>query len=538
MKHTKWIAALLGMAGLVAAKSPVETYGALSISGNKMVDETGKPVILRGMSLFWHYDLGGKDFYNPSAVRWVMTDWRASVIRAAIGVEDRNLGGGGKIGGAISDPNLANLRVRTIIDAAISAGFYVVVDWHAHQEHTSEAVAWFGKLAQEYGNTPNIIWEIFNEPIGGISVNYAKAVITEIRKYSRNVILVGSSNYTQNPQEWGNDLNSFPNIAYTIHFYSNHTFWGNVTAAMTKGHAVFASEWGMSSYSGDGGFQSPTTGNIKSWLDVLENNGVSSCNWFIGNALAEGAAAGSIQQTSASLRAPVSGYSGPTFTPSATNPWTDTDLTESGKAIRTWLRSKNPAWTLNDTTLKVVSPLAFTSAKKTDFILGQDTIKYAVTFSKPVSWAVTEKARTSAAEWGRTSSAPASSVTISRLAGVKNITSKNFQPGEVVDVTFTPMNQKLSYTLSTVTGVAKRVHETQLKWIGSRLFLPHDLVVKDQRVQVSVRDASGKALFSTSATVGGFSHLELGPRPKSSSLQILDITTDDAVIRARLAPHF
>ena len=537
MKNTKWMAAVLGLAGLVAAKSPVETYGPLSISGSKMLDSTGKQVILRGMSLFWHYDKGGKEFYTPSALKWVMTDWHASVIRAPIGVEDRTLGGGGRIGGAISDPTLADKHIRIAIETAIDAGFYVVVDWHAHQEHTSEAVAWFGALAKEYGNTPNIIWEIFNEPTGGISATYAKAVISKIRQYSKNVILVGSSPWAQNPQSWGTDLNSFPNIAYTIHFYSDHTFFENVTATTAKQHAVFASEWGMSGSSGNGGYQSPSTGNIKKWLDVLEANGVSSCNWFVGNALPEGAATGSVQQTSATLRSQNGDYVGPSFTPSTANPWTDADYTEAGKAIRTWLRTMNPAWTLNDTALKVTKTLTITSDKAKDLILKKDTIEFSAGYSKSVAWTLKEVGRSSKS--AKTTSKSSSSVSVAHVVGDKNVLSlTNFQPGETVDVTLEPKGMSASYTLSTISGVAKRVHQTDLRWVGSRLFLPTGLLPEGKRVHVAIRNAKGQAVFQTSAVVDGAGRIELGLRPRAEALQILDITADDAVIRSSLAPNF
>lgn len=526
MKSTYWTAALLGLAGLVSALSPVETYGPLSIKSAQMVDSTGKPVTLRGMSLFWHYDMGGKEFYLSSPLKWVMTDWHASVIRAPIGVEDRALAGREPIGGAISNPTYANSQLEIVINAAIDYGFYVVVDWHAHQEHTTEAKAWFSTLAQKYGNTPNIIWEIFNEPTGGISSNYAKTVVAEIRKYSKNVILVGSSPWAQNPQDWGSDLDGYPNIAYTIHFYSDHNFWGNVTSAMGKGHAVFASEWGMSGSSGNGGFQSTSTGNIKSWLDVLEQKGVSSCNWFIGNAAPEGG--GTDPQTSASLKAKVSFTGG--WDPA-------TDLSESGIAIRNWLRSKNPAWTVNDTALKVVSPFAITSTKKTDLVIKQDTIRFAATFSKDVSWSIKHTGRTSKATYGA-QTGKTKSVNVWNLAGTKDLIGSAFQPGEVVDVILEPKTQKLSYTLSTATGIVKRVHETELRWVGTRLFAPSGLLAEGSQVQVSLRDASGRSVFQTSAIVDGFGRIELGLRPRSESLQILDITSSDAVIRSRLAPNF
>ena len=528
MKHTKWIAALLCLAGWSAAKSPVETYGPLSVKGNKLVDSTGSPVTLRGMSMFWDNDIGGKEFWTGSAMKWAMTDWHASVIRAPIGVEDHQ-GGAYNIQGLISDPGTANQRVTMAIESAITYGFYVIVDWHTEKIYTNEAKAWFGALAQKYGNTPNIIWEIYNEPNGpawGEIATYANAVIPEIRKSSKNVILVGNSSWDQHPDEAGTELDQYSNIAYTVHFYSDHTFWGVVGAAMQKGHAVFASEFGLSGSKGDGGFCPPTSGNIGSWLDVLNTAGVSQCNWSLGNALGNSGAGPGVQ-TSAALNLSVSFTGG----------WAESDLTQSGSAIRSYLISKNPAWTVSDNTPKLISPLTITSSKKTGFIIKSDTVTFSAGYNTDMNWKVVETGQTSKAT--RTTSGTTKTVSVSHIAGAKDlIGTAVFQPGETVNVTLDPLGQQLSYTLSTTTGVVQRVHETAIHWVDSRLYLPDGLIPEGQKVQVTLRNSLGQAVYHASATMGSNGRIDLIQRPRSESVQILDVVADDAVVRSRMAPNF
>lgn len=147
MNLKKWIPALLMAAAATQAIAPVEKYGSLAVKGNKLVDSAGNPVTLRGMSLYWHYHLGGGEFWNRGTLTTLMTDWHASVVRAPIGVEDASSGGYTQYG-AISKPTDADDYIRRVLGPAIDLGLYIIVDWHAHQFHPGPAKAFFGALAK------------------------------------------------------------------------------------------------------------------------------------------------------------------------------------------------------------------------------------------------------------------------------------------------------------------------------------------------------------------------------------------------------
>ncbi len=528
MKLNRLIPAFLCAAGMGLALSPVETYGPLSIKGNKLVDSSGTALTLRGMSLFWHYHQGGKEFWLPSTVKWAMTDWHAAVIRAPIGVDDV-VNGTTHLYGAISDPSTADTYITRVIEAAILNGFYIIVDWHTEQIHTAEAKAFFGDLAKRYGNTPNIIWELYNEPNGpgwGQIATYANAVIPEIRKYSKNVILVGNSSFDQHPDEAGTELDKYTNIAYTVHFYSDHAFWGTVSAAMAKGHAVFSSEFGLSGSSGDGGFCPINSGNIGTWISDLNTWGVSHVNWSLGNAKG-GAGTGTNSETAAALNQGVSFTGG----------WATTDLTASGQAIRAYLISKNPAWTISDNSLKVTSAMKITSATQTNFVMNTDSIQFSSSYNQSVAWSMVETGQTSGATYS--SNGTGTTVAVQHLVGKKDRLSGAFQLGETVDVLLQPGSQKLSYVISKSAGVLEKVRETQIHWQGTRLYLADNLLSEGTPLQVGLRDAQGKLTFSASAVMGSYGRVDLNAaRPKSGSLQVLEITTDDVVLRSRLAPNF
>ena len=163
-------AALFGVDGFPAgvcfgaswARTPVEQHGHLSVSGHRIIDARGRAVSLAGLSLFWsNSGWGGDAFYNVETVRWARDDWGAQVIRAAMGVEGD--------GGYLEDRS-NEAKVEAVVRAAVHAGVYVIIDWHSHhaEEHQAEAVDFFVRMARKFGHLPNVIYEVYNEPLGGV----------------------------------------------------------------------------------------------------------------------------------------------------------------------------------------------------------------------------------------------------------------------------------------------------------------------------------------------------------------------------------
>jgi endoglucanase len=129
--------------------SIVDQYGQLRVEGNRIVNEHGTAVALRGMSFFWSQWIG--KYYNGDCVQWLADDWRCTVVRAAMAVES---------GGYLTNPQAEMNKVKTVIDACLDLGIYVIVDWHDSnaQNHQEQAIAFFKEIAAEYGNTPNVIY--------------------------------------------------------------------------------------------------------------------------------------------------------------------------------------------------------------------------------------------------------------------------------------------------------------------------------------------------------------------------------------------
>ena len=221
-------------------QTPVQQWGQLKVVGTQLCDQNGNALTLRGASLGWH-NLWPR-FYNAKAVKWLADDWNAKVIRAAMGImiEDNYL----------ENPGFALDCIEPVVKAAIKEGVYVIIDWHSHVLKKKEAVEFFGKMAKKYGQHPNVIYEIYNEPVEDSWESlkeYSKAVIDEIRLYDPdNLILVGCPHWDQDIHLVAESpLEGYNNIMYTVHFYAGtHKQWlrDRIDAAMQKGVPVFISE--------------------------------------------------------------------------------------------------------------------------------------------------------------------------------------------------------------------------------------------------------------------------------------------------------
>ncbi|KAH7673007.1 beta-1,4-endoglucanase [Aphelenchoides avenae] len=167
-------------------------YGQLSVSGTKLVGSNGQPVQLIGMSLFWSQWMG--QYFNRDTVNALACDWGSNVVRAAMGVEE---------GGYLSNKQGELAKVRTVVEAAIERGIYVIIDFHDHNahQHKSEAIAFFKQMATDYGKYPHVLYETFNEPLGISWQNdlkpYHTDVVNAIRAIdSKNVALLGTPSWS------------------------------------------------------------------------------------------------------------------------------------------------------------------------------------------------------------------------------------------------------------------------------------------------------------------------------------------------------
>ena len=191
---------------------------------------------------------------------------------------------------------VTEVEKRAVVDAAIQADLYVIIDWHILSDgnpntYLKQAKKFFTKMAKKYRKKNNVIFEICNEPNGrGTWKNikkYAKKIIPIIRKKAKNsIILVGTPAWCTRVDKAASSplpKRYRKNVMYTAHFYANsHQELARrlVAKAKRKKAPVFVSEYGISSDTGNHGV------NVEQadlWMELLNKYNISSCAWSLCN---------------------------------------------------------------------------------------------------------------------------------------------------------------------------------------------------------------------------------------------------------------
>jgi endoglucanase len=307
------IAVFLLMGFLIQAQ-PVKKYGKLQVTGSQLTDKNAQPVVLRGMSFGW--SCFHPRVYTKGVVETLYKDWGCTVLRAALGVEPDK--------GYIKDSANSIKLIRTVVEAAIEQGIYVIIDWHSHNINLKEATAFFKTMATDYGKYPNVIYELYNEPDYETWAEvkaYSEVLIKTIRAIDPdNIILVGSPHWDQDINLPAADpIKGYSNLMYTVHFYAathKQDLRDRTDAALKTGLPIFVSESAGMSATGDGALNEE---EWKKWIDFMEERKLSWITWSV----SDKDEVCSVLNKSAS----------------SDGNWTDADLKESGLKVRAYLRS-------------------------------------------------------------------------------------------------------------------------------------------------------------------------------------------------------
>lgn len=266
---------------------PVSYYGALHTSGGKIIGaKNNEEAVLRGMSLFWS-DATGLPYYDKTVISWAVENLKMDVFRFAMGITYYKENTANPLDESYSyagAPDGYKLILDKMVEAAVENDVYIIIDWHSHRADSEQAIAtsFFKEVAAKYKDVPNVIFEIFNEPVHqswSQITSYANAVIPGIRQSTQNLVLVGTPNWSQMTQYGGV---SGTNIGYVLHFYAGShsvgTYGNRATAAKSSGNPVFITEWGTVNADGKGSANASATNE---WFTFMDQNNISNCNWSL-----------------------------------------------------------------------------------------------------------------------------------------------------------------------------------------------------------------------------------------------------------------
>ena len=297
-------------------------HGALKLDGTQLVDQNGNDIQLYGMST--HGIAWFPQFVSYDSFKTLRDDWNTNCVRLAMYTHEYN---GYCAGG---DQDYLKSLVRTGVDAATDLGMYVIIDWHVLQEqdpnvYKDQAKDFFKEMSETYADHTNVLYEICNEPNGYATwdsvKSYAEEIIPIIRENDPDaVIIVGTPTWSQDIDKAQANPLDYDNVLYALHFYAGthkDVLWNRLDSCVQNGLPVFVSEFGMCDASGNGANDFNST---ESWFDIIEKYNISFCCWNLANK----DEASSVFKSSCSK----------------TSDWTEDDLSESGKWIRDYFRSK------------------------------------------------------------------------------------------------------------------------------------------------------------------------------------------------------
>lgn len=253
--------------------------GALSVKEGKLVNQYGDQIRLTGLvsspllRYSVHYN-GEKTFsyyINEQSIS-ALKSWGINVMR--IGLEI------GEVQGLEKMEDLFNT-----IDLCIRNDLYVIVLFWNNQdinENIDEAKQYFSELSERYSNSPNVIYEIANEP--NIDWNhikdYCNIIMPIIRQNSASsVIIVPNPTLCREPDVVVlNDLDYIDNVMTSYHMYAGNLLTKNniesLQSAMESNIPVFVTEWGSTLSNGNDGVY-PEFSNA--FVKLMDNYNLSWC---------------------------------------------------------------------------------------------------------------------------------------------------------------------------------------------------------------------------------------------------------------------
>ncbi len=270
--------------------APVTT-GWLTVSGNKIINDQGQTVILKGLNIADPEQLDLKYWERPGvtarSVAAVVTDSLfAEVVRIPVLPGNATYPNEGFFSATNGYDKYFNEHILPLVTEITSKGRYAIIDLHYVSDYGTlypKVKEFWTYMAPKFANNPRVIYEIFNEPIYPDDWTTWKNTIAQpatdlIRSFApNNLILVGGPYWSSHISGALTNPVVGSNVAYVAHVYSNQsaTLWASRYGEMVKKYPLFVTEWGFEEGGTEGGNLTWGT-QFESWL---RTNGVSWTVW-------------------------------------------------------------------------------------------------------------------------------------------------------------------------------------------------------------------------------------------------------------------
>ncbi len=176
-------------------ESPYDTHGKLSVVEAQLIDDSGQPFQIRGISS------STPEFLNSDVLSHLKLAWHANTVRLAVSSDSET--------GYASLDEAGRLAYQDIlvnvVKEAYSLGLYVVIDWHTPENwepslNKDIALSFFQSLSLKLQGYDHVLYEICGNPKTTASWNqislYAAEIIDVIRLNAPNsIIIVGTPNW-------------------------------------------------------------------------------------------------------------------------------------------------------------------------------------------------------------------------------------------------------------------------------------------------------------------------------------------------------
>src|SRR5512134_1650631 len=262
----------------------------LSVSGRFIKDPAGNNVVLRGVSLT---DIGVADTRPRGAVQLInmvtneADGWYARVVRLPVYPNAID-----ETPGWLANPDAYfNNHLDPAIQNCVARQIYCIIDWHYITDYNNSTVdtatrAFWNYVAPRYANTPNVIFELYNEPVNPDNwatwKQWAQPWVDIIRSHApNNLILIGGPRWSQNLSSAASSPFVGNNLVYVAHIYPEHggqSNWDSWFGNAANSVPFFITEWGWIQ-----GGATPTSGTLSGYgipfSNYMESKGLSWTAW-------------------------------------------------------------------------------------------------------------------------------------------------------------------------------------------------------------------------------------------------------------------